>query len=228
FRDIVSTVVAPTPEYWPFRNAMFEEQLREMTAKRVIVAVHDLNVRPMADLTQARRAMEEKFSGDRKSTRLNSSHVAISYAVFCIHRHLRSFPTRRSSDLVSRHRLDRRRPDARVLAIPHRHVRGAAARDDRQAGHCRGPRPECPADGRSDSVAPCDGGEVQRRSEEHTTELQSRGHLVCRLLHPPSPPLFPYTTLFRSSFATSSRPSSPRRPSTGHSASPCSRSSCER
>src|SRR5690625_3008712 len=38
------------------------------------------------------------------------------------------------------------------------------------------------------------------RSEEHTSELQSRGHLVCRLLlpRPPSPPLFPYTTLFRS------------------------------
>src|SRR5690625_6972302 len=26
------------------------------------------------------------------------------------------------------------------------------------------------------------GGEKQRRSEEHTSELQSRGHLVCRLL----------------------------------------------
>src|SRR5437870_3477220 len=40
------------------------------------------------------------------------------------------------------------------------------------------------------------------RSEEHTSELQSRGHLVCRLLlvrrHPAST-LFPYTTLFRSS-----------------------------
>src|SRR5690606_25966753 len=39
---------------------------------------------------------------DRKSTRLNSSHVKISYAVFCfgLHVHLHSFPTRRSSDLV--------------------------------------------------------------------------------------------------------------------------------
>src|SRR5699024_8512150 len=38
---------------------------------------------------------------DRKSTRLNSSHVSISYAVFCYSalRHLHSFPTRRSSDL---------------------------------------------------------------------------------------------------------------------------------
>src|SRR5947209_3044661 len=38
------------------------------------------------------------------------------------------------------------------------------------------------------------------RSEEHTSELQSRQYLVCRLLlrRPPVPPLFPYTTLFRS------------------------------
>src|SRR5437762_2639088 len=39
------------------------------------------------------------------------------------------------------------------------------------------------------------------RSEEHTSELQSPMYLVCRLLlllHPPSSPLFPYTTLFRS------------------------------
>src|SRR5690625_1079601 len=41
----------------------------------------------------------------------------------------------------------------------------------------------------------------QARSEEHTSELQSRGHLVCRLLHPlvPAYALFPCTTLFRSS-----------------------------
>src|SRR5690625_1894729 len=38
------------------------------------------------------------------------------------------------------------------------------------------------------------------RSEEHTSELQSRGHLVCRLLlrRLSSSTLFSYTTLFRS------------------------------
>src|SRR5690606_17313783 len=42
------------------------------------------------------------------------------------------------------------------------------------------------------------------RSEEHTSELQSRENIVCRLLlektnqHPPRSTLFPYTTLFRS------------------------------
>src|SRR5207253_11523769 len=29
-------------------------------------------------------ALRKQFDGDRKSTRLNSSHVAISYAVFCL------------------------------------------------------------------------------------------------------------------------------------------------
>src|SRR5690349_472580 len=50
----------------------------------------------------------------------------------------------------------------------------------------------------------------EARSEEHTSELQSRRDLVCRLLLPPTPPstLFPYTTLFRSGFAT--RPDSPQ------------------
>src|SRR5437899_969682 len=43
-----------------------------------------------------------EFQTDRKSTRLNSSHLGISYAVFCFDHDdpdLHSFPTRRSSDL---------------------------------------------------------------------------------------------------------------------------------
>src|SRR5690348_11914309 len=40
------------------------------------------------------------------------------------------------------------------------------------------------------------------RSEEHTSELQSPVHLVCRLLRPPRATLFPYTTLFRSGCRT--------------------------
>src|SRR5262245_61192425 len=36
---------------------------------------------------------------DRKSTRLNSSHLGISNAVYCYAPQLHTFPTRRSSDL---------------------------------------------------------------------------------------------------------------------------------
>src|SRR5699024_7860983 len=39
---------------------------------------------------------------------------------------------------------------------------------------------------------------LNKRSEEHTSELQSRFDLVCRLLLPLLSTLFPYTTLFRS------------------------------
>src|SRR5438445_430541 len=43
------------------------------------------------------------------------------------------------------------------------------------------------------------------RSEEHTSELQSRQYLVCRLLRLHCSPLFPYTTLFRSSWSRGMR-----------------------
>src|SRR3712207_8378781 len=42
--------------------------------------------------------------------------------------------------------------------------------------------PEGAAEGRDARVAPDAGGVVEQRSEEHTSELQSRQYLVCRLL----------------------------------------------
>src|SRR5439155_25402408 len=75
------------------------------------------------------------------------------------HRHLHSFPTRRSSDLCGS-------APASVGPEPFEAVgtgaRPAGAR--RLAG--RAPVPTA----------------SKGRSEEHTSELQSRGHLVCRLL----------------------------------------------
>src|SRR5207253_10432738 len=94
------------------------------------------------------------------------------------HRHLHSFPTRRSSDLpahTARNKL--------LNAI------GPALADD--AGHLstwflHDPDPwsgnRIPH-GELRRIARCvhERREVER-SEEHTSELQSRGHLVCRLL----------------------------------------------
>src|SRR5437762_1903080 len=53
------------------------------------------------DVAEVARRVPAVLEQDRKSTRLNSSHRCISYAVFCFapHRHLPSLPTRRSSDL---------------------------------------------------------------------------------------------------------------------------------
>src|SRR5690625_5784522 len=41
-------------------------------------------VNPLTEATNGQAITELLNEGDRKSTRLNSSHVAISYAVFCL------------------------------------------------------------------------------------------------------------------------------------------------
>src|SRR5439155_24047692 len=73
------------------------------------------------------------------------------------HRDLASFPTRRSSDLVRK-----------VRRAPIRCAAATASGIERCSGCGRG------SSAFSTSTS--------RRSEEHTSELQSRGHLVCRLL----------------------------------------------
>src|SRR5439155_7200851 len=96
---------------------------------------------------------------------------------FAHHRVLHSFPTRRSSDLAwlgrtdDRYTTPRRRgtpepprvPDARSRVFPDR--RGIVASCTAATGFPPRHRTRRPP-----------------RSEEHTSELQSRGHLVCRLL----------------------------------------------
>src|SRR5947209_6983040 len=140
---------------------------------------------------------------DRKSTRLNSSHANISYAVFCLPadlRDLHSFPTRRSSDLASVLRILVKDGRARGVAL----ADGTEYHADRIVSgvdaHLTFLRlmdsKDLPADF-VESVRHLD----YSRSEEHTSELQSRQYLVCRLLlarRPPRSTLFPYTTLFRS------------------------------
>src|SRR5207244_13588341 len=84
------------------------------------------------------------------------------------HRDLPSFPTRRSSDLACRP------PPPRP---------GSPAPSSPPA--CRSPRPPPgpgPPPGRRPASPPRRGRGRRRRSEEHTSELQSPDHLVCRLL----------------------------------------------
>src|SRR5439155_21952029 len=76
------------------------------------------------------------------------------------HRNLPSFPTRRSSDLqFGRRRGHQANPARRLCRRP-------CARSGPNAGRAHGRRQS----------------RLAGRSEEHTSELQSRGHLVCRLL----------------------------------------------
>src|SRR5207253_8943756 len=82
-------------------------------------------------------------------------------------RHLRSFPTRRSSDLAHREPQEEGRDPAEAH---HSHDAQRAERPSRGLDVRRGHR------------APGMAALRVVRSEEHTSELQSRGHLVCRLL----------------------------------------------
>src|SRR5207244_13599130 len=98
--------------------------------------------------------------------------VFSSFALYayCALRDLPSFPTRRSSDLRDAASL-RRHGHGRARAEAHRDV----YRDPPDARPARrvGARRDRPRSGWSS---------IRRRSEEHTSELQSPDHLVCRLL----------------------------------------------
>src|SRR5579885_2837926 len=98
FDLVCRLVLAPRPPRSPLapyttlvRSAL-EVAERRVQRQHVGVADHEL-------------AAAGQLRLDRKSTRLNSSHVSISYAVLCsprAHRGLHSLPTRRSSDLRSK------------------------------------------------------------------------------------------------------------------------------
>src|SRR3989338_7114417 len=76
------------------------------------------------------------------------------------------------------------------------------------------------ASARRHRAAPWSFSPTAARSEEHTSELQSQFHLVCRLFFlmirpPPRSTLFPYTTLFRSYSSAHRRPRRHRHDDTG-------------
>src|SRR5207253_8973412 len=95
-------------------------------------------------------------------------HMFSYFSFYCYrhHRDLHSFPTRRSSDL-------RAKPSGRTSWS-----RGACS-----AAPCAARSSAWrPPGGGSQSPSPTWSAARWARSEEHTSELQSRGHLVCRLL----------------------------------------------
>src|SRR5437762_8398917 len=68
----------------PPRSTLFPYTtlFRSQRAARMAAAAHGVHAQPGALL--ARRAAAHAGQEDRKSTRLNSSHRCISYAVFCL------------------------------------------------------------------------------------------------------------------------------------------------
>src|SRR5207253_10531311 len=89
------------------------------------------------------------------------------------HRDLHSFPTRRSSDL-SRKEVVILKLHGSIDWFDRAQYREREAAFAAQGSRSRPPHPVF-ANTASLDVVPL-------RSEEHTSELQSRGHLVCRLL----------------------------------------------
>src|SRR5438067_653291 len=134
---------------------------------------------------------------DRKSTRLNSSHVSISYAVFCLKKKseypvlVRDVPDRFGLRPAGKEVVGHGEPhlggnvyvDVPIPPFSSLSLHDALpifVRARARAGprRPRAPREEARARPRPGSPS----GAPRRRSEEHTSELQSRFDLVCRLL----------------------------------------------
>src|SRR5690625_4041737 len=127
---------------------------------------------------------------DRKSTRLNSSHVAISYAVFWrARRPPRTLLLPYTPLFRSHHRRVLRQPRGLPRGLDPQHGGGVHRTPRLRPAAGAVPAPGGPSRGRraAGGLLPHALG-AAGRSEEHTSELQSRGHLVCRLLAGTSPP----------------------------------------
>ena len=59
-------------------------RIRRKTSEDAYIAYYQSYTGTYGDLTRLRSIYEAAMARDRKSTRLNSSHTVISYAVFCL------------------------------------------------------------------------------------------------------------------------------------------------
>src|SRR4051812_21548932 len=168
---------------------------------------HPRRLARVADLGRRQRdvAEQRRRHSDRKSTRLNSSHMSISYAVFCLKK--KTLPGRQHHPLAARRH--RARPQPARLRLPclffffndpatpeiytlslHDALPIFSTRMSMASTSARARR------GSGSSTTRCRGTAATAfRSEEHTSELQSHVNLVCRLLlekknpsRPPTPP----------------------------------------
>src|SRR5947199_2077983 len=65
-------------------NQIFCDSLMEVLDTNDVVWIHDYHLMLLPSLLKAHRPQLSIGFLDRKSTRLNSSHLGISYAVFCL------------------------------------------------------------------------------------------------------------------------------------------------
>src|SRR5476649_1888031 len=122
-------------------------------------------------------------NGDRKSTRLNSSHTVISYAVFCLKKKKKRGDSQERLQ-NQRHLLRPRRPEAGpvlfflMIRRPQRSTLFPYTTLFRSSSRGCSPGVSSRSPPRSKTTRASSRG----RSEEHTSELQSHSDLVCRLL----------------------------------------------
>src|SRR5690625_6695819 len=86
-RDLIAAVLQPLRDLVDWLRSLLPELSLPFDVPDwlVDIAVPVVIVLVVFALTFARlRRRRERLEADRKSTRLNSSHVAISYAVFCL------------------------------------------------------------------------------------------------------------------------------------------------
>src|SRR5690606_41973991 len=69
----------PRSTLFPYTTLFRSVQRRAVSLRGILIQRHTALRRELLQLAHPRRVRE-----DRKSTRLNSSHVKISYAVFCL------------------------------------------------------------------------------------------------------------------------------------------------
>src|SRR5262245_31412459 len=188
-----STVSAPASSILPLRR-------RRSTNTRVLGTIASASTarRPTAlppcctrNARSSQRCQAEPAPPDRKSTRLNSSHLGISYAVFCSLRWLPSstrFPYTTLFRSGLQHGVRAGFLDLAVAAqAQHEHARVGHDRLGLDGAQTHGLAALLHAECAQFPAVPGRAGAA--RSEEHTSELQSLRHLVCRLLLAPLAPV---------------------------------------
>src|SRR5437870_9552990 len=73
----------PIPTLFPY-TTLFRSRATSRTSIAVLLLIAADNNFPNIPCSSGGNVRKIIICGDRKSTRLNSSHVAISYAVFCL------------------------------------------------------------------------------------------------------------------------------------------------
>src|SRR5690349_11907352 len=155
------------------------------TSRMATSVAAEASVAQAAPATPRPNVKMSTASRDRKSTRLNSSHVEISYAVFCLnhaaHTQLYTLSLHDALPIYAGGQTAERRGPRRAKGTLFQEEPVALLQNE-QDGDLGGCRSECGPSGSRDSEAQCKDEHGIERSEEHTSELQSRRDLVCRLL----------------------------------------------